>query len=258
MRNEEAMRSRKFVLFGLLISLLFVATSVQAQPGEFVVKRLKEYWQDQNKQPWNDLSYKMAIRIDPQYAQELGTDEISSNDNPPVKYTTGWQFFSLQKDSKGTYAEVSYLVYKDSSKQVVYQIELQKNGKAPPFVSGAVSKKSVSNDSVQGPPIALNQQNAIFWQDWLMIAGLLLVSALIIYVLVFRWLFGGLLFRRRWNVGTAEHFTWSMSLLLLLAVVTATAWFKLGPRLETFLLIGIIGAFWLLHVIVWMVSGKEA
>jgi len=252
------MRGRTFVLLGVLVSFLFVAAAVQAQSNEFVVKHLKEYWTDQNKQPWNDLSYKMAVRIDPQYAQQLGTDEISSNDSPPVKYTTGWQFFSLQKDSKGTYAEVDYLVYKDNNKQVIYQIELQKNGKAPPFVSGAVSKKSVANDSVQGPPIALNQQNAIFWQDWLIIAGLLLVSALIIYVLVFRWLFSGLLFRRRWTVSTAEHFTWSMSLLLFLAVVTASAWFKFGPRLETFVLIGIMGAFWLLHIIVWMVSGKEA
>lgn len=251
------MRIRRLLLIGLLALFSLTVGEVQAQ-NEFVVKHLKDYWQDQNKQPWNDLSYKMAVRIDPQYAQEIGADEISSTDNPPLKYTTGWQFFDLKKDAKGTYADVDYLVYKDNSKPVIYQIELQKNGKAPPFVNGSVSKKSVSNDSVQGPPILLNQSNAIFWQDWLMIAGVLLASAALVYLLIFRWLFSGLLFKRRWAVVTAEHFTWSMSLLVLLAVATAIAWFKLGPRLETFVLIGIMGAFWLLHAIVWMVSGKEA
>jgi hypothetical protein len=252
------MKIKPLLLCGLVALLSLVAVEARAQQNEFVVKHLKEYWQDQNKQPWNDLSYKMAVRIDPQYAQELGSEEISSNDNPPLKYTTGWQFFTLQKDSKGTFAEVDYLVYKDSNKPIIYQIELQKDGKGVRFVNGSISKKPVSNDTVQSPPIAVAQTNAIFWQDWLLIAGVMLAGAAIVYVLIFRWLFSGLLFRRQWAVTSAEHFTWSMSLLLLLGIAATIAWFKLGPRLETYVLIGIMGVFWLLHAVVWMVSGKEA
>ena len=252
------MKIRPLLLGGLLALLSFIASPISAQQNGFVVKHVKQYWQDQNQQPWNDLSYKMAARIDPQYARELGTDEISTDDTTPVKYTTGWQFYTLQKDAKGTYADVDYLVYKDRNDPVIYQIELQKNGKAPPFVNGAVSKMPVSNDSAPPRPVTLNQANAIFWQDWLLMAGVLLLGAIIVYVLVFRWLFSGLLFRRQWAVSSAEHFTWSMSLLLLLAVAAAMSWFKLGPRLETYAIIAVMGGFWLLHAIVWMVSGKEA
>ncbi len=162
-------------------------------------------------------------------------DEISV-DNPPVKYTTGdWRFYSLQRDAQGTYAEVDYLVYKDSPDFISYEIELRKGNKAAPFLKGSREVK-VNNDSAPRP-ISLKESNPIFLKDWL---------------------FSGLLFRRRWAVLSAEHFTWSMSLLVVLALAAALTLFYLGPRLETFLIIGVLGAFWILHAIVWMVSGKEA
>lgn len=241
-----------------MLLLALIPSTTYGQSNEFVVKRLRQYWLDQNKQPWNDLSYRMAVRVDPQYARELGTDEISSSENPQVKYTTGWQYYSLQTDAKGTYADVDYLVYKDRSDPVTYQVELQKNGKAPPFVSGAVSKVEVRNDSAAPRPLALAQPNAIFLKDWLTIGAILLIGLLLVYVLVFRWLFSGLLFKRQWAVSSAEHFTWSMSLLVMLCIATALTWFYFGPRFETFTIIAVMGGFWLLHAIVWMVSGKEA
>lgn len=241
-----------------MILLVLIPSTTRGQSNEFVVKRLKQYWLDQNKQPWNDLSYRMAVRIDPQYARELGTDEISSSENPPITYTASWQYYSLQTDAKGTYANVDYLVYKDRSDPVTYQVELQKNGKAPPFVNGSFSKVEVRNDSAPPRPLALDQPNAIFLKDWLIIGAVLLIGLILVYVLVFRWLFSGLLFKRQWAVTSAEHFTWSMSLLVMLGIATALTWFYLGPRLETFTIIAVMGGFWLLHAVVWMVSGKEA
>jgi hypothetical protein len=252
------MRRTCLVLWcGFFCLLALMPGLARGQTNEFVVKRVRQYWQDQNKQPWNDLTYRMAVRIDPQYAKALGADEIASSDSA-IKYTTGWQYYTLQSDSKGTYADVDYLVYKDRSDPVVYQIELQKNGKAPPFVNGSVSKVEVRNDSTPPRPLALDQANAIFLKDWLIIGAVLLLGLILVYILVFRWLFSGLLFKRQWAVTSAEHFTWSMSLLIMLGIATALTWFYLGPRLETFTIIAIMGGFWLLHAIVWLVSGKEA
>src|SRR5439155_7440852 len=98
------------------------------------VKKLKQYWLDQNDRPWSDLSYQMVVRLDPMYSKDLGLDEISVDSPKPIKYTTGdWLLYSLQRDAQGTYAEVDYLVYKDSSDPVSYEIELRKGNKAAPF-----------------------------------------------------------------------------------------------------------------------------
>ena len=252
---------RKAVLLSVMLTMLaFAVGDVSAQPREFQVKRLKQYWVDQNRQAWNDTSYRMAVRIDPQYAKDLGTEEISTEDPQygPIKYEIGkWLYFSLNKDAKGTYADVNYLVYKDSPDPVVYQIELQKGTRSAPFAFGS-SKFEVRNDSVNPTAITIKESNKIFLKDWLFIGGMMLLGLLLVYVLVFRWLFGGLLFKRRWAVPSAEHFTWSMSLLVIMGLAAALTMFYLGPRLETWLIIGVLGAFWLLHGVVWLVSGKEA
>jgi hypothetical protein len=251
------MKTKAALLCGLLSLLLAMAGAAQGQVKEFTVKKLRQYWTDNNNQPWNDLSCQMAVRIDPQYAKDLGADEISI-DTPPIKYATGaWRFYSLQRDAKGTYADVDYLVYKDTAEPVVYQVELQKNGKSVPFSSGS-SKVEVRNDSVDPRAITLKPTNSIFLKDWLFMGAVMLVGLLLVYVLIFRWLFAGLLFKRRWTVPGAEQFTWSMSLLMLLALAAAISLFYLGPRLETWIIIGVMGAFWLLHAVVWLVSGKNA
>ncbi|MGA9994557.1 MAG: hypothetical protein WBP93_04035 [Pyrinomonadaceae bacterium] len=251
------MKNRAVLLCGLLTLLMVLASETHGQGKEFVVKQLKQYWTDNNNQPWNDLSYQMAVRIDPQYAKDLGADEISI-DTPPIKYATGeWRFYTLKRDAKGTYADVDYLVYKDSTDPVVYQIELQKNGKSAPFAAGS-SKFEVRNDSLPNKPLQINQSNSIFLKDWLLIGGVMLAGLLLVYVLFFRWLFSGLLFKQHWAVPSAEHFTWSISLLVMLALASALTVLYLGLRLETWIIIGVMGAFWLLHAIVWLVSGKEA
>jgi len=254
-QKEDNMKSKATILF-FLWTLIFPSVIAFGQGKDFQVKKLKQYWRDEHEQPWSDLSYQMAVRLDPLYSKDLGVDEISV-DNPPIKYSTGdWRFYSLQRDAQGTYAEVDYLVYKDSPDFISYEIELRKGTKAAPFLKGSREVK-VNNDSAPRP-ISLKESNPIFLKDWLFMGGVMLIGLVLIYILIFRWLFSGLLFRRRWTVLSAEHFTWSMSLLVILALAAALTLFYLGPRLETFLIIGILGAFWILHAIVWMASGKEA
>lgn len=254
------MKEKIAFLFALLV-LMIAHTGVAHAQGsnKFIRKQVKEYWRDQMQRPWNDLSYQMAIRIDPVYAQALGQNEISSDDTPPLTYAVGeWRYFSLKSDATGTYADVEALVYADKDEPVTYQVELQKNGKALPFTSGYSSKVDIKNDTLFLTPIPVPLPNAIFLKDWMIIAGVLLLGAILLYLLVFRWLFRGLLFNRRWGVSSAEHFTWSMSLLGMLAIAAGLTLFYLGPRLETWIIIGVMGAFWLLHAIVWLASGKEA
>jgi hypothetical protein len=245
------------LLCGSLTLLIASAVVAQGQANDkFIKKPLKQYWTDKQSQPWNDLTYQMAVRLDPQYAQSLNTTEISTDDGS-LKYNLGeWRYFSLKRDGAGTYADVDYLVYENSGDPVTYQIELHKNGVAAPFIVGGSSKQEVRNTSVS-KPIALKEVNTLLLKDWLIIAGAILAGAILIYVMVFRWLFAGLL-RRRWGVSSAEHFTWSLSLLGMLAVASALTLLYMGPRLETWIIMGIMGAFWLLHAVVWLVSGKEA
>jgi hypothetical protein len=253
--------SKKSVwICGMLILLMAPSSQPRAQAGsKHVRKTIKTYWQDELHRPWNDLSFQMAIRIDPVYAQSLGESEISSDDDQaPLKYAVGeWHYFSLKSDGAGTYAEPEVLVYSDKDDPITYQIELQKGSRSVPFAFGS-GKLEARNGMPNSSTIGLKQNNAIMLKDWLMIAAVLLVGAILLYILIFRWLFSGLLFNHRWPVSKAEHFTWSMSLLGMLGLAAALTLFYLGPRLETWIIIGVMGAFWLLHAIVWMASGKEA
>jgi hypothetical protein len=250
---------RRLAFFCSVMGLLaaFASAAHGQAAGKFEVKHLKQYWFDSLGQPWNDTTYQMAVTLDPQFAQGLPQD-ISSEDSA-VTYTIGApKLFSLKRDATGTYADVDYLAYADKDDPITYRVELKKGAKSASFVNQTGSKVEIRRDTANLSRIQLKENNPIMLDDWLMIAGVLFGGAILLYVLVFRWLFKGLLFNRRWGVSSAEHFTWSMSLLGLLALAAALTVFYLGPRIETWVIIGVMGAFWLLHAIVWLASGKEA
>jgi hypothetical protein len=260
--TEVNMKTRYILLCALIILTGAAAETARGQSADkFVRKTFRQYWRDLNNQPWSDLSYQMAVRIDPQYAQNLNSQEISDEDPVnPLRYPVGGEphLFSLKRDAVGTYADFDCLVYDNKTDPITYQVELQKGGRSASFISGASSRIDLSNDTPNLPTIGLKENNPLFLKDWLVIAGAILGGAILIYILIFRALFSGLLFKRRWGVSSAEHFTWSMSLLAMLALASALTLFYLGPRLETWVIIGVMGAFWLLHSVVWLVSGKEA
>lgn len=251
---------KKGLIFLCGVISLLAASAITAQgqaAGSFEIKHLKQYWYDSMGQPWNDTSFQMAVTLDPQFAQNLPPD-ISSEDGT-VSYTVGApKLFSLKRDTTGTYAEVDYLAYADKDDPIIYRTELKKGAKSASFVNQTGSKVEIRRDTSSLSRIQLKENNPILLNDWLLVAGVLLVGAILLYILVFRWLFKGLLFNRRWGVSSAENFTWSITLLGMLALAAALTIFYLGPRLETWITIGVMGAFWLLHTIIWMASGKEA
>lgn len=243
----------------VLIWGCLLACGAWAQPTEeFVVKTQKVPWLDQNNQPWSDLSCKLAVRLDPQFASNLGlarNDEITGSDNPAVKFTTSPQLFSLRSEGGQTFAEVPFLVFKNKTDAVVYQIELQREGRAVVFAPGSSSKYSISNNSPAPRAGVAGIPNPTQLKDWLIVVGVLLVSALFIYFLIFRGLFKGLL-GRGWTTSSAENFTASLSLLLWFVAGLALTFVYLGPRLETYIISGLLALFWLMHGVVWLVSKK--
>lgn len=251
---------KRFVWLGSLLALLaLLGGAARGQGNEkYQIKHLKQYWSDQLGQPWNDTTFQMAVTLDPQYAQSLPTSDISSDDGL-VTYTIGAaKFFSLKRDGTGTFAEVDYLAYADKDDPITYRVELKKGAQSAAFINQTGAKVEIRRDTTNLNRINLKENNPLFLKDWLIIAAVMLVGAILLYVLIFRWLFRGLLFSRRWGVSKAEHFTWSMMLLGMLGLAAALTIFYLGPRLETWIIIGVMGAFWLLHAIVWLASGKEA
>src|SRR5215470_17235275 len=126
------MRSKRLAPYVTCLVMALVAGLAEKArsqtPDKFVKKTLRQYWLDQNHKPWSDLSYEMAVRIDPQYAEPLPHEVIESDANPPLSYTVGeFRYFSLKRDSKGTYADVPFLVYENKSDPIIYQRELKKN-----------------------------------------------------------------------------------------------------------------------------------
>lgn len=259
--KSTVLRCWVFWVLSALVVCVFGEVA-HAQQTKFTRKPLKQYWRDQNNQPWSDMTCRMAVRIDPLDAKDIpelsSQVEISSDESPPLTYRVGeWNYFSLKTDAQGAYADVEYLVRADSPEKLPYRVELQRANGSVRFVSGT-NKVEIGNDSVSPLPIGLKDLNPITWKKWLTIAGIMLLGLILVYILIFRVLFRGLLFKRRWGVPSAEHFTWSMSLLVMLALASGLTLFYLGPRLETYVIICVMGAFWLLHAVVWMVSGKEA
>ncbi|MGH9838377.1 MAG: hypothetical protein ACREEM_06300 [Blastocatellia bacterium] len=227
------------------------------QPRRFVRKAMRQYWLDGQDKPWNDLSYQMAVRIDPSDATGLPGNEISSDDNPPLKYTVGeWKYFSLKQDGQGTYADVEYLVYANTDDPITYRIEIQKNGASPRFKRPGEGMISVSNSSPSRAPISLADLNPILFWDWLKFVLVWIGGVLIFYLLVFRLFFETLL-RRGWSVSRAEHSTAALTLLLIIgwAFIVAIALFGWRPNYNW--VFGALAGFFVLYLIIVLMSRRR-
>src|SRR2546423_9095518 len=200
------MMIKKILLCALLtLGILSLHETYGQSPKEFTVIKARQYWVDKDKKNWEDTSYVMRVSLHPEYAQSLGTQEISAGN---LKFSTGsWKGWKLQKDAKGTYAEGDVLVYKDSPEPIIYQVELWKpgpggqSGVTVPFANNASSKWPVSNKGVASGPIPTAIANSPWGSvkdKWMIIVGVLLLGAIMIYFLIFRWLFAGLLHQQRW------------------------------------------------------------
>jgi len=255
------MKSRIILLFVSTL-LLVAATSdvARAQEDRFTATQQPIYLVDANGKPWSDLSYQLRVKLDSEYTKDLGANEISI-DKPQTSFSSGtWKLYNLEQDSKGTFARVNWLVLKGSNDPVVYQIGLYNpNTKSEvSWLRKGASRVMMRNNAVpqQGQLAQLNPWSLVFKNNWPIFALVLVGSALLIYILILRFLFSGLL-RRHWGAASAQYFTWALSLMLLLLVLAGWSYVYLGARVETWITFALSGATLLLLFIVLAVAGTK-
>jgi hypothetical protein len=216
------------------------------------------YWTDRNNQPLN-FDAKVSLTLSSDEADKLGGDDKISADGITYDFNTPHSF-PIRRDQNGrTFANYEVLVFADKDDFLKYSISLiDANGARLGLIRGTKDFEEFNRYSAGTGVNRTEKPNRILFKEWAIVLGLLLLSGLLLYFLISRWLFKVLLMKYKWPTAKAEHFTWSIVLLGLLAVATALTMAYLGPRFETWIVVGVVGAFWLLHAIVWAASGKEA
>lgn len=259
------MRTKRTLL--LFLALAFLGLSAAEAAGqEFTTVRRKRYVYDANGRPWADLNCRYTAKLYPEVNPDLaGRDEVAvQKDGREVKFTTGAPVaYRLQQDERGTYAEVDFVVFGDPNKSVIYQqgiwnpstkkevLNIRKDG----------ARLEMRNDAKSGTGvIETRESNGLvdtFKQRWWIIVGALVLGAVLIWFLIFRWLFSALLLKYKWGVGSAQNFTRSFAALVMLGILVALAVVYLGLRVETYVIIGLTGALLILSGAVWLVSGSK-
>lgn len=260
------MRIKRTLL--LFLALTFLCLSAAEAAGqEFTTVRRKRYVYDANGRPWVNLDCRYTVKLYPEVNPDLGgRDEVSvQKDGREIKFTTGTPVaYKLQQDDNGTYAEVDFVVFSDPNKAVVYQqgIWNPATKKEVPNIRKDGARLEMRNDNKSGSgTLEMKDPNGItdiFKQKWWVIVGALALGAVLVWFLIFRWLFSGLLLKRKWGVSSAQNFTRSLAALLMLGILVALAIFYLGFRVETYVIIGLMGALAILTGAVGLVSGKHA
>ncbi len=245
-----------------LVFALPAGEAVAQDPNELTVNIQNLYIVDAYGKPWSDLACQIRVKLDPDYTKDLPSQELSV-EKPAASFNGGaWKYYRLEKDERGSYARVPWIVFKNNNNPVHYMYEVfnpaTKN--TVPFLKPNLSKLEVRNTTKVFPLGETKSPNdflSILKGNWYIIAGILVLGALLVYFLIFKWLFSGLLLRRRWGVGSAQNFTMSMGILIMLAIIVGLSLYYLGMRPETWIILGIMAALWLLHGVVWLVSGNR-
>lgn len=260
------MRKKRALL--LFLALTFLCLSAAEAAGqEFTTVKRRRYVYDANGRPWADLDCKYTLKLFPEVNSDLaGRDEITAQNKEgrDVRFNTGTPIaFKLQQDDQGTYADVDFVVFNDPNKVVVYQqgIWNPATRKDVPNIHKDGARLEMRNDAKSGSAsVGVSEQNGLwvtFKQKWWVIVGALILGAVLIWFLIFRWLFSGLLLRHKWSVGSAQNFTRSLAALLMLGILVALSIFYLGFRIETYVIIGLMGALLILSGGVWLVAGSK-
>ena len=260
------MRKKRTLL--LLLALTFLGLSAAEAAGQdFKTVRRKRYVYDANGKPWADKDCKYTLKLLPEVNPDLaGRDEVSaqSKEGKEVRYTTGTPIaYKLQSDETGTFAEVDFVVFDDANKVVVYQqgIWNPATRKDVPNIRKDGGRLEMRNDAKSGTAsvgvVEANCITCLLREKWWVVAGALVLGAVIIWFLIFRWLFSGLLLRHKWAVGSAQNFTRSLAALVMLGILVGLSIYYLGFRVETYVIIGLLGALLILSGAVWFVSGSK-
>jgi hypothetical protein len=255
------MRLRYLLLLVSLILLVGASNATHAQDDRFTTTQQSIYLVDANNKPWSDLSCQLRVKLDSEYTKDLGADEISV-EKPLTKFSSGtWRLYNLEQDANGTFARVNWLVLKDSNDPVTYQIGLYNPATKTeiPWLRKGASRVMMRNNTK--PSLGqVGANNPVWWvlkNNWPILIGALFLIAVMIYLLILRYFFAGLLHRWQWGAASAQYFTWVLSLVLLLGAVASLSYAYLGTRLETWVMLAMTGAFCVLLIIVYAVSGSK-
>lgn len=249
----------------LLVSTLLLVSAAGAARGQgqderFAVTQQPIYLMDANGKPWSDLSCQLRVKLDSEHTRELGADEISV-ERPQTSFSSGtWKLYNLEQDSKGTFARVNWIVHKANNDPVFYQIELYNpaSRNAVPWQRPGSSRVMMRNNVAPqaGQLAQLNSVASVFKRNWLIFALVLVGSALLVYFLILRFLFSGLL-HRDWGAASAQYVTWVISLALVLLAAAGWSYVYLGARVETWVMLALTGATALLLAVVLAVAGTK-
>lgn len=254
-------RKSSLLLLSLLLCLLAAGETRAQDPKELTVKPVEFYVYDLYGKPWSRLTDQVRIKLDPEFATEFGANDIAVP-NTNFNFSTGTvKPYRLEKSSAGTYARIPWIVFKNNNNPVRYIVEVyDPQGKRAVGwlrpVNGKVERRNNSG-GVGGVLREANSVGSTFFANWYIIAGAILLGALLIYFLILKWLFSGLMLRRRWGASSAQNFTFSLSILVMLVIVVGLAIYLYGMRPETWIILGVMAALWLLHGVVWFVSGNK-
>jgi hypothetical protein len=256
------MNRKSPLLFLSLLLCLWVGGEARAQdPKELTVKAVDFYVYDIYGKPWSRLTDQVRIKLDPEFAGEFGATDISVPNTNFSFSTNNVKPYRLEKSSSGTYARVPWIVFKNNNNPVRYIVEVYdpQARRSVAWLRPANGKVERRNNSggIGGVLREANSVGTTFFANWYIIAGVILLGALLIYFLILKWLFSGLMLRRRWGASSAQNFTLSLSILMMLAIIVGLALYFYGMRPETWIILGIMAALWLLHGVVWLVSGNK-
>jgi len=255
-------RKSPLLFLSLLLCLLaFGEARAQEDPRELTVKPVEFYVYDFYGKPWSRLTDQVRIKLDPEFAGELGASDISVPNSNFSFSANSVKPYRLEKNSSGTYARIPWIVFKNNNNPVRYIVEVYDTQARRPVawlrpVNGKVERRN-NSAGIGGILREANSVGGTFFNNWYIFAGVIFLGALLIYFLILKWLFSGLMLRRRWGASSAQNFTFSLSILMMLAIIVGLALYFYGMRPETWIILGIMAALWLLHGVVWLVSGNK-
>lgn len=255
------MKKHTHLPFLALALLLAASAAARAQDEKFASTVQPIYLTDANGKPWADLTCQLRVKLDSEYTKELGADEVRAEKPQPASFSSGtWKLYVLEQDSKGTFARVNWVVHKNTNDPVAYQIGLYNPATRTevPLLRRGASRVLMRNNAAP-PATQLGERNCwwcVIKNNWVILLVVLLVSILIIYLGVIKFLFAGLL-QRSWGAASAQYFTWVLSLALLLLAFAGWSYAYLGTRVETWVAFALTGGAMLLLAVVLAVAGTK-
>lgn len=238
----------------LRAALLILFLTVNAFADKYDIKQVKVTVLDRSGAAWTDTTAYLGVRLDSAKKENLEEQEISAG---TISYGIGEEYkrYSLRIEAGACLADVPFVVYKDADKPIYYELTLlRKEGERYTSVPLSTRLLAISSTSRDRMTVNATITRPMLVSDWLLYGGIMLASAVMVYVLFFRWLFSVLLFQHNWPVSRAEYFTTSLSLLFLVAVFGFLLVLFIPQTVVTWTILSLLALLWAGHAVVWALS----